>query len=116
MPPERQDEAYLWDMLDAAQAVQRFVSGRSFQEYVADRLLRNAVERNVEIIGEAARGVSARFQAAHPEIPWRAVVGQRNVIAHEYGEIDDQRLWAVAVRFIPELIDNLRPLVPPEPE
>ena len=116
MPPEKQDEAYLWDMLDAAQAVRRFVKGRAFQDYVADRLLRNAVERNVEIIGEAARGVSAQFQASHPEITWRGIIGQRNVIAHEYGEIDDQRLWAVATQFIPELIDKLRPLVPPQPE
>ncbi|MBN2563301.1 MAG: DUF86 domain-containing protein [Phycisphaerae bacterium] len=113
MPPEKQDEAYLWDMLDAAQAIQRFVEGRSSQDYVADRLLRSAVERNVEIIGEAARGVSAQFQVAHAEISWRASIAQRNVIAHEYGEIDDQRLWIVATRFIPELIDQLEPLVPP---
>ncbi len=113
MPPEKQDEAYLWDMLDAAQAIQQFVENRSLQDYVADRLLRSAVERNVEIIGEAARGVSVTFQAAHAEIPWRAIIAQRNVIAHDYGEIDDQRLWAVAMKFIPELIGQLEPLVPP---
>lgn len=116
MPPEKQNDAFLWDMLDAAQAIQRFVEARSFQDYVADRMLRSAVERNVEIIGEAAGGVSSEFQAEHADIPWRAIIAQRHVIAHEYGEIDDERLWAVATQFIPELIDKLKPLVPPEPE
>lgn len=54
MPAEEsRDPAYLWDMLDAASALSTFVDGRTFGEYQADRMLRNAVERNIEIIGEA---------------------------------------------------------------
>jgi len=51
MPPDSRDASFLWDMLDAAKAVERFVSGRCFEEYVQDRMLRGAVERHVEIIG-----------------------------------------------------------------
>ena len=58
MPPEKGDAAYLWDMLDAARSVRDFTTGRSFQEYLRDQMLRRAVERSLEIIGEAAGRVS----------------------------------------------------------
>jgi len=55
--------------------------------------LMRATERSVEIIGEAARHVSPEFIAAHPEIPWRQIIGQRNILAHEYGQIDHEMLF-----------------------
>jgi uncharacterized protein with HEPN domain len=117
MQPSKQDAAYLWDMLDAAKAVREFVSSRTYDDYQKDRMLRGAVERNIEIIGEAARHVSEVFQQAHSEIPWKSVIGQRNILAHEYGEVKNERIWAVATGRIPELIDNLEKLTPsPPPE
>lgn len=83
MQPESKDAAYLWDMLDAAQAIREFVATRSFEDYEADRMLRGAVERHLEIIGEAANKVSRGFRAAHPEIPWQRIIAQRNILAHE---------------------------------
>lgn len=115
MPPDKDDRAYLWDMLTAAKAVVDFVRGRTLDEYVADLLLRSAVERQVEIIGEAARRVSNEFQAAHPEIPWRPIQAQRHVLAHDYGEIKHDRIWRVAVEHVPALIALLEPLVPAPP-
>ena len=100
MPRERDeplaDAAWLLDMLTAARAVRSFVEGRTQAEYLADLFFRSAVERQVEIIGEAARGLSATFREAHPEIPWRAIMAQRHRLAHEYGEIDDLIIWKVA--------------------
>ena len=78
-------------------------------------MLRSAVERQIEIIGEAARRVSKDFQEAHPEIPWRPIQAQRHVLAHEYGEIKHDRIWRVADVHIPELILLLAPLVPEPP-
>ena len=69
MLPDDRDAAYLWDMLDAARAVEEFISPVSFGQYLQDRKLRMAVERAVEIIGEAARRVSDGFRSAYPEIP-----------------------------------------------
>jgi len=115
MLPEPKDAAYLWDMLDAARAIQKFVVSRSFEDYKSDRMLRGAVERHVEIIGEAANRVSRGFRASHPEIAWQRIVGQRNVLTHEYGEIDDSLVWRVATTRIPELISQLEPLMPPQP-
>jgi|GEM_PF-3558878 uncharacterized protein with HEPN domain len=75
MPADRDDRACLWDMLTAARAVQTFVEDRAFEDYVADLMLRSAVERQLKIIGEAARRVSKPFQDAHLEIPWAADPG-----------------------------------------
>jgi uncharacterized protein with HEPN domain len=107
------DAAWLLDMLLAARAVQSFVAGRTFEEYERDLLLRSAVERQVEIIGEAARGISAAFQSAHPHIPWRPIMAQRHRLAHEYGEIDNRLIWTVATVHVPALILQLEPLVTP---
>ena len=114
MPPEKTDEAFLWDMLDAARSAAEFVAGKSFDGYLADKLLRSGVERQIEIIGEAARHVSQALQDAHAEIPWRVIAAQRHVLAHDYGEIKYDRIWRVATVHIPELIRQLEPLVPPQ--
>lgn len=112
---EKRDPAYLWDMLDAAKAIMAFVSNRTFYDFQRDRMLRNAIERNMEIIGEAANRVSESFQKAHSEIPWKSIIGQRNILIHEYGEIKNERIWAVATKRIPELTAVLEPLLPPNP-
>ena len=70
----------------------------------------------MEIIGEAARRVSAEFKRQHPEIPWARIVAQRNVLAHEYGEIDPTRMWRLVVEDLPRLIKQLGPLVPQPPD
>ena len=114
MPPER-DAVYLWDMLTAAKGLVASVRGLVLERYLADENLRLAVERRVEIIGEAARRISGEFKSAHPEIPWQPIIGQRNVLAHEYGEIEPERIWNLAVRAIPGLIAQLEPLLPPLP-
>lgn len=115
MRPEDRDTGYLWDMLDAARAIRDFTVDVTLEEYLRDRKLQLAVERAIEIIGEAARLVSLAFKAQHPEIPWQQIVAQRNVLAHEYGEISQDRIWLVAIRRIPELIDQLDSLLPPPP-
>lgn len=112
MQLDLRDAGYLHDMLQHARGVSRAVTGRTLQDYVRDEDLRLAVERRIEIIGEAARHVSSVFQDAHPEIPWRKIIAQRHVLAHEYGEIEEEIVWAVATVSIPELINLLEPWVP----
>lgn len=67
----------------------------------------------MEVIGDAARHVSETFKINHPEIPWRSIVGQRNILAHEYGEILVERIWRTATESIPGLAKSLSQLIPP---
>jgi uncharacterized protein with HEPN domain len=115
MRPDERDAAYLLDMLKAAEKVRRFVQGKTQDVFVTDEVLRDAVERNAEIIGEAARKVSDAFKNQHPEIPWRKMIAQRNVLVHEYEKISVDDMWIVATFHIPKLIDNLATLIPPAP-
>lgn len=115
MLPVDRDTAYLWDMLDSARSACEFTTGVYFVTYERDRKLQLAVERAVEIIGEAARRVSDEYRAAHPEIPWRSMIAQRNVLVHEYGEIKHERMWLLVTEHLPALIRDLEKLVPPVP-
>jgi uncharacterized protein with HEPN domain len=119
MPLDVRDAARLWDMLDAARAAVEFTAGQQFQQFLADRKTRNAVERNLEIIGEAARCVSTDAKERHPEIPWKSMIGLRNVLAHEYGEIRYEILWSVVQSKLDSLIRQLEAMkvdCPPPPE
>jgi uncharacterized protein with HEPN domain len=111
MPPDR-DPVYLWDMLNAAQGIVSSLEGITFAQYAADENLRLATERRIEIIGEAARRISAELKEANPQIPWRLIVDQRNVLIHAYDEIEDERIWGLASQDIPRLIEQLTALLP----
>lgn len=94
----------LLDARDACRSVEEFTSGQSFDTYLANRMLRFAIERGLEIIGEAlnyAEDYDANLQNRIPEI--RAVIGLRNRIIHGYSEIDHQIIWMAATRRVPEL-------------
>lgn len=113
MPPDDRDYAYLWDMLDAAKSAWSYVEGLPLEQAINDEMRMAAFERKLEIVGEAARHVSPQLAQANPQIPWRGVIGLRNVIAHNYGEIDRRRLYETAMRELPALIASLQALQPP---
>jgi uncharacterized protein with HEPN domain len=108
------DDAYVLDMLLAARKVLEFTRGVSWERFERDDLIQNAVMRQIQIIGEAARKVSSEYQSAHPEVPWRDVISMRNRLVHEYFRILPGRVWDVVEKHVPELVQLLEPLVPPE--
>ncbi len=115
MRPQDRDPAYLWDMLDAARRAVSYAADLGLAPYLADSMVQAAVERTVEISGEASRRVSSELKTAHPEIPWVKIVAQRNVLAHEYGDIDQPRMWSLVVEDLPQLIKQLEHLIPDVP-
>ena len=100
-------------MLDAERDVTAFVQGRARVDLDADRMLSLAVVKALEVIGEAASRVTEGFRDAHPEIPWRPIIGMRYVLVHGYFRIDLDRVWAAATADVPALIAVLEPIVPP---
>jgi uncharacterized protein with HEPN domain len=116
---EERDPAYLWDMLDAARAIVDFTHDLTLDEFLAagrdKEITRLAVERKLEVLGEAARRVSPRFRDEHPEIPWQQIIGVRNVISHEYDKVNYTLIYRIARDQILALITFLEPLIPPLP-
>jgi uncharacterized protein with HEPN domain len=104
MRHERDDPALLYNMIEAPEAVGRFVANRTREQYAADELLRAGVVRKIEVIGEACRGISESLQTAHPEIPWQKISATRHVLAHDYDFIDDDVTWRIATIYVPDLL------------
>lgn len=115
MSLEERDAAYLWDMLEYARHCVAILARASVSEtdWHRDLVARLAIERSLELIGEAARKVSTAFQEKHPEVPWRHIIGQRNILAHDYGQLDYRQLYKTAKEDIPELIQWLEQWLPP---
>jgi uncharacterized protein with HEPN domain len=112
MQHEERDEALIFDMVQFCREVVDYTAGMSFETYAAVTEKRRSVERVVELIGEAASHVSASFRIAHPEISWKALVGQRNVLIHGYADVDNARVWKAATEDAPRLLEMLQPLLP----
>jgi uncharacterized protein with HEPN domain len=110
------DPAWLFDRVEAGNALVSHVEGRTYEEFVSTRLLRAAVEREVDIIGEAVRCLSDELKTAHPEIPWKKIEQQRQIVAHDYYVLDPERLWAPATVHVPALLVQVAPLIPALPE
>ena len=112
MKPGDRDAANLHDMLEVAREARELVAEIQADAFLHDRVSRRALERMLELIGEAARRVTPVFQAEHPEIRWRRIIGQRNILAHEYGRIDPRLLYQTARQDMPSLIAALERILP----
>ncbi len=105
------DLASIWDMVQAIREIRQFTTGVSQSDYLETLWLRRVVERNFEILGEAARRVSAEFQADHPEVDWRNTIGLRNIISHRYDKVNHPLLWDIIQAVLPTLESTLEHLM-----
>ena len=100
----RESKKYLWDAQHAADLVLGFAEGRIYEDYQTNDMLRSAVERQPEIVGEALAQFARRNPNAALLIPeLHAVVGLRNVLAHGYETVDNRRIWSVVQEDLPGL-------------
>ena len=104
---DRSAQLLVEDILDAAQKIQRYVTGLSFEEFAIDEKTVDAVARNFEIIGEAANRLSEEFKATNPSIDWKRIRGFRNRIVHDYFGIDQSIVWIIIQKYLPELIEDI---------
>jgi uncharacterized protein with HEPN domain len=94
---------YLEDILTAAQKIQRYLAGLSDDQFRQDDRTYDAVIRNLEVIGEAARNIPDDFRQRFPEIEWRSISAFRNILVHEYFAIRDEIVWDIVANKVPEL-------------
>jgi len=104
-------EAYLQDILNAARLATRYLSGMEEAQFLDDIQTQDSVVRRLEIIGEAARRVPDDFRAAHPELPWESMVQMRNVMIHQYDDVDPAIVWDTVRQDLPPLIALLEEIL-----
>jgi len=113
---QRDDTAYLLDILIAANKAIGYLGRLSWEEFETSELHQDAAMRALEIIGEAANRISEATKEAHPEVPWLQVIGMRNRLVHEYFRINLVAVWDTVKRDLHELVKEIEPLVPKEDE
>ncbi|HVT90127.1 MAG TPA: DUF86 domain-containing protein [Tepidisphaeraceae bacterium] len=95
------------DILDSAQSIRTYLTGVSHEQFLANPEKQDAVLRRFEIIGEAASRLSPETQSLFPNLPFRSMRGMRNIIAHDYGDVDVEQVWKTASSDIDILITSL---------
>ncbi len=100
------DDERLTDILDVARAM-RFVKGRSQADLSSDDLLVAALVQKITVIGEAAARVSDERRAELSHLPWREMIGMRNLVTHDYWQVDPEILWRTVTGDIPALLEQL---------
>jgi len=109
---ERDPRAYLWDAREASEAILEFVAGKSFDDYVSDRLLRSAVERQFEIIGEALNQlckIEPQWAERIPDVP--QIIAFRNLLIHGYASVNDLTVWRTIEESLPTLYETVTRLL-----
>ena len=110
MPP-RDWRIRIEDIVEAASAIVGYVQGLTYEEFAEDRKTVDAVVRNLEVIGEAARHVPDDVRARFPELPWADMADTRNVLIHEYFGVDLTILWKTASIDLPAILPALRGVI-----
>ena len=106
----KDDRVYLRHILDAVEAIAEYTVGGE-QVFLENRLVRDGVVRNLEIIGEAVKNLSPGLRADNPEIPWTQIAGLRDVLIHQYFGVDSKIVWLVVKNRLPALREHIKMLL-----
>ncbi len=99
----REFKLYLLDIRESIRKIYTYLAGMTFDQFVADAKTFDAVVRNMEIIGEATTHISRDIRTRHYSVDWQAIVGMRNIMAHEYFAVGSRIIWRMVERDLPEL-------------
>ncbi|MBI5701797.1 DUF86 domain-containing protein [Candidatus Saganbacteria bacterium] len=105
------NQVYLSHIFEAIEKIEQYLSGKSQEILFQDDMRLDAVVRELEIIGEAAKNISADFCKKNPSIPWQDMVGMRNRLIHEYFGVDRKVVWDTCKTDLPILKKLLSPII-----
>jgi len=98
---KRTERHFLNDIMMSISKIEDYTEGMNLYEFIEDERTKDAVIRNLEVIGEAAKNLDERIHQQNPEIPWRKIIGLRNIILHAYFGIDWENIWKIIKEDIP---------------
>ena len=107
----QRDREFFLDIFEAAKLATSYVGEKSKEDFLKDPQCQDAVIRRLEIIGEASRRISEKTQADFPDLPWSAMIGMRNVMIHEYDNVDVGIVWKTVKSNLPKLITSFKTIL-----
>ena len=100
---KRTNFLFLSDILKSINSIEKFTKGFTIEKFLNAEMEQFAVIRSLEIIGEAAKNVNEEFKKSNPLIPWKSINGFRNILVHEYFDVDMEAVWNVIITDLPLL-------------
>lgn len=100
---KREYRDYINDILNSIDEILAFVKDITYENLISDKKTIRAIERNLEIIGEAAKNIPEEIKSRHSAVPWNEIIGMRNKIIHEYFGVDYEIVWKTIKERLPEL-------------
>ena len=97
----KSDSLYIEHIISSINKIQEYIIGLDLETFLADNKTQDAVVRQFEIIGEATKRISADFRDNHPDIPWLEMAGMRDVLIHDYIDVNFEIVWKTATENIP---------------
>lgn len=107
----RNQRLFLQDIIEACEKILRYTSGMDFEAFIQNDMVYDAVLRNLEIIGEAAKKMPAEIRERHSQVAWRAMAGLRDILAHAYFAVDDATLWDIVQNKVPMLLSQVNEIL-----
>ncbi|MCI0476523.1 MAG: DUF86 domain-containing protein [Anaerolineales bacterium] len=105
---------FLEDILECGMRIQSYAASLDFASFVSNQMAYDAILRNLEIIGEAAKNLPPEVRNRYPQVEWRAIAGLRDVMAHEYYGLENETLWNVVEREVPALVNQVKKILQQE--
>jgi uncharacterized protein with HEPN domain len=107
----RDESFYLADIQECCEKVLKYTAGYTLKDLIHDDRTFDAILRNLEIIGEAAKHISEETKARYPQVKWRKIGDFRNIVAHEYFGVSDEIVWDVIENEIPPLSEQMKTIL-----
>jgi uncharacterized protein with HEPN domain len=108
---KKDPKVFINHILESIQLIEEYSQNISATEFHSNRVVQDAIIRRLEIIGEAVKNLPAIFKHNHPEIPWKQMAGIRDILIHEYFDIDLSLTWAVVYRELPVVKQKLQEIL-----
>ncbi len=99
----RTDREFLLDIREAIHRISAYTAGMTYQDFLGDMRTQDAVVRNLEIIGEAAKNLSEGLRARYPDVPWKGMAGIRDRLIHHYFGVNLDIVWQIVVHELPKV-------------